>query len=198
MRTEQAATVLNWENSPADFAEAQKHFEHGLALAKSIGDRWRTAQALLLLGNRLANAPGSDAIGQELFEESLRLYQELGDRRSTLGVLKIIGFSAVLRGQLARGESILRQSLAIAREMPGAIETLESMHALAHGLVICGKYTEACEIAGEGMLLCQALGHRPWLARALSLTTNIQLALGRYDSAYEQGLLGPRGGRRNR
>ena len=190
VRTEQAATVLNLGEISVDYAEGKRQFEHGLALAKSIGDPWRTAQACCLLGNRLANAPGSDAIGQELLEESLRLYQELGDRRSTLGVLKIIGFSAVLRGQLARGESILRQSLAIAREMPGAIETLESMHALAHGLVICGKYTEACEIAGEGMLLCQALGHRPWLARALSLTTNIQLALGWYDSAYEQGLRG--------
>ncbi len=189
VRAERAALMLELGELSVDYAQGQQLFEHGLALAKSVGDPWRTAQASCLLGHRLANAPGSDKQGQELLEESLRLYQELGDRRRTLGVLKIIGFSAVLRGDHIRGELLLRESLAIAQEMPGDIETLECMHLLAHGLVICGKYTEACSIADEGMLRCQVLGHRPWLARAHGLTTNAELGIGRYDSAYQQGLL---------
>jgi tetratricopeptide (TPR) repeat protein len=143
-----------------------------------------------LLGHRLTNAPGTDAQGQALLAESLQLYQELGDRRRILGVLKIVGFSAVLRGELVRGESLLRESLAIAQEMPGDVEIVDSTHLLAHGLAICGKYTEACALAEANMLRCRALGHRPWLARTFCLIANAELGAGRYASAYEQGLRG--------
>lgn len=184
-----ATALLELGAITADYVEAWSHLESSLALYRSAGDHWGTAQACYVLGESLANMPGYDARAQTLLAESLQLSQFLGDRRSTIGVLKNMGSFAILRGQHEKGEALLRESLASARALSDDVETLRCMHVLGHGIMLCGKYSEACSLAEEELQCSLKLGHRPMLAQAFALSATVHQASGRYVQACDHALV---------
>ena len=190
LRLMRAAALLELGATTADYAEAWSYLESSMGLYRSAGDPWGKAQACFVLGESLSNMPGCDSRGQALLAESYQLFQSLGDRRSTIGVLKNMGFFAILRGEHQKGESLLRESHALARALPDDVETLRCMHILAHGLVLCGKYGEAYALAEDELLCSRELGHRPMLAQAFALSATVHQASGRYAQACDHALAG--------
>ena len=190
VRSMRAAALLELGATTADYAESWSYLESSMALYRSAGDQWGKAQACFVLGESLSNMPGCDGRGQALLAESYQLFQALGDRRGTIGVLKNMGFFAILRGQHQKGEALLRESLALARALPDAIETVRCMHVLAQGVMLCGKYGEAYALAEEELVCSHELGHKPMLAQAFTLSATAHQASGRYVQACEYALAG--------
>ena len=115
-----------------DSATAKLRAEEGLALHRTLGDRWGAAYAGFMLGNaRMMDGVERDA--QALFEESVRVFRELGDEHSALLVSRnLAGIYEELgdrRRARALREDILRRARATHNErieasMLGALATI--------------------------------------------------------------------------
>lgn len=186
IRAKKAASLLEMAEQTANHTDSIRWLRYALNLFRDIGDDWGTAHTLHPLGNKLSARRGMDAEGQKHLEESFELYQSLGDRRGAAKVLVEIGTYAMLRGQHQKGEACLRESLAIRREVSREIDITYGLYALAHGLMLCGKFTEAFTIVEECRLRSQDIGNRPLLASVCNMVANIALHVGRYEYAHEQ------------
>jgi predicted ATPase len=99
-----------------DDTAARVRAEEGLALNRRLGDRWGTADSLLLLGinhihtGRLAEAEG-------LIEQSVLLFRELGDVRNALEASRFLAWAYSELGDLARARALNEDNLRQARAL---------------------------------------------------------------------------------
>ena len=105
-------------NAAADLATgtgdpetAMRRAREGLALNRDLGERWGTADSLLLLGIA-HNETGDFARGKELIEESVPLYRELGDDHGVMEATRLLAWSCNQLGDGARQRSYSKTSSA--------------------------------------------------------------------------------------
>ena len=97
-----------------DSATAKLRAEEGLALHRTLGDRWGAAYAGFMLGNSRM-MEGVDRDAQALFEESVRVFRELGDEHSALVVSRnLVGIYERL-GDHRRARALCEDNLRRAR-----------------------------------------------------------------------------------
>jgi predicted ATPase/class 3 adenylate cyclase len=99
-----------------DDAAARVRAEEGLALNRRLGDRWGTADSLLLLGiNHIRTGRLVEA--GSLIEQSVLLFRELGDGRNELEASRFLAWAYSELGDLARARALNEDNLRQARAL---------------------------------------------------------------------------------
>ena len=97
-----------------DSATAKLRAEEGLALHRTLGDRWGAAYAGFMLGNA-RNMEGVERDAQALFEESVRVFRDLGDEHSALLVTRNLASMYAYLGDDERSRALYEDNLRRAR-----------------------------------------------------------------------------------
>ena len=180
------ARALNGATSLAlemgDLVTARKWADDALALSQALGDAWRTAYSILLLGN--VHAEERDlAAGQRLFEEALQRFRELRDEHYTLLAMRLLAWMCYDLGDRERAralhEDVVHQAQASGNERMRAT----SLGALAEYAVNDGKIANALPMLRESTRIYRDLGERHELAINLCRFARAAAAAGRAETA---------------
>lgn len=84
-----------------------EHYSTALEVARSIGDEWRVANALVHLGWDQRDPPH----GRACWEEAITLLREVGDWRMLVSTLGLLGFSRLTDGDIEGAEAAFEEAL---------------------------------------------------------------------------------------
>lgn len=167
----------------SDYPSATRAFEESLALARSLGDRRATAEALMGLAHE-AQRVGKHPEARAFLEEGVAIFRELDDDPS---LARSLGGLAELERDYRRARELAEQTLEIRRRLGnrenvawGLIDVGYCLQRTADLDAATVAYEEALDIARE-------LAYKRLIARAL-----VQLgsaALDRGDFADARGVL---------
>jgi len=142
-----------YQDDPAIVLE---HQQQALALAQSLGDKWRQARALLHLGTD----PRDRQHSFTYWEEALALFREVGDWRELTDLLGLVSFFRVLEGDIEIAQKYLDeetrlQSLTSKTVRGENAKTAKSLIALMRG-----DYEQARALLLEIAIVADKLGNR--------------------------------------
>jgi len=163
-----------------DYAEAGRHFDEALSLARALGKPALLAHSLNRVGNLEANV-GDPARAIDYHRQALEIFQRLEDSRGTAATLDLLGMATQLNSDLVAAVGWLRQAAELFRQLDdpqGLAASLASLVVCAathpHDLSVPGIPLKEALAAGESALaLSQGISWRAGTAYALGV-----LALG--------------------
>jgi tetratricopeptide (TPR) repeat protein len=159
--TEARAKALNGAadlaNGSGDLATARLRAEEGLALNRTLGRAWGTADSLVLLGIATPNA-GDFAMGQQLLDESVQLFRELGDEHNTLEATRHLADAYELAGHREQARALSEDNLRRARSLSDGQIEARSLMALAGYALDEGRLQDALPMLKEAFRLHRDLG----------------------------------------
>jgi tetratricopeptide (TPR) repeat protein len=140
-----------------DDTAARVRAEEGLTLNRRVGDRWGTADSLLLLGiNHLHT--GRFAEAEELIEQSGLLFRELGDERNALEASRFLVWAYSALGDLARARALNEDTLRQARALGDHQIEGRALSQLADFAVGEGRGKEAGRMLNDAYRVNRELG----------------------------------------
>ncbi len=173
----------------SDIEKARRLYEQSLTLFQALGDRWRTAGILALLGHA-AMALGVYDEANQLLEESLAIRRALGDQRGIAQSLDGLSDVARKQGQLDEAERLVRESIVIRQKTGHQRAIADGPSDLGVTLFFVGKFAEAHSLMEESLATYSDLGDRESLAFLNVALGQAKVNLGRYEQAGAQGQLG--------
>lgn len=162
--------------------QALIHGQQSLALARQAHQPHLIARSLNVIAyiGLVTGAPVEEVVSQA--QEARHLYVELGNRALEADCLWVIASAWVHTGYPQRCIAAGREGIAISREIENAWGFANNAYNLALGLLECGEYTEALEIAQSGVAQARS-GHPPTLVFNLLVLGEIYRALGAVELA---------------
>src|SRR5215213_38348 len=132
------------------------YHRQALALAQSMGDLWRQADALSMLGWDQRDP----RMGRAHWEEAIALLRQIGDRSSLAQTLGILGFTVLSNGELESGEKLLDE----AYELNQQINDTQGFEFVLTGksqlCLLRGDYGQARAFLQEDIDIQQEVGNR--------------------------------------
>lgn len=152
--------LLEWRLDHFDRARAIA--EENLALQRELGDRAKTAEALLML----ANAQGDDKRkkAEELVRASLAIAREIGDPRVMATGLNNLGEILRQEGEYEEAADCYAQVVALNEELKIPETLALARHNLGQVALACGDYARAAEHLRASLELYRELGHKTGIA----------------------------------
>ena len=174
------ATAMALERG--DAVAAKTWAEEALALHRTLGDAWGTANSILLLGN--VHADQRDlATAQQLFEEALRRFLELEDDHYILLAMRLVAWMCYDQGDRDRArmlhEDVVRRARASGNERMQAT----SLGALAEYAINDGRVSESLPMLSESTRIYRELGDRHAVAINVCRYARAAAAAGRAEAA---------------
>jgi predicted ATPase/class 3 adenylate cyclase len=152
--------------SLGDATTATVRAEEGLALHRTLGDAWGTAESGFLLG--LAVADEDDfARAQQLFGESARQFRELGDQQYALVATRMLAWMCYRLGDREGGRALHEDNLRQARALGNEHIEASTLGALAMIAVDQGRVDDAVSMLKESHRIHRDLGDPIGIARGL-------------------------------
>jgi predicted ATPase len=140
------AKVLNAAAEAAvmggDAATSRLRAEEGLALHRTLGDAWGTADALWSLGFAMASE-GDFERGRPFLNESIALFRDLGDELATLWATRTLAWTFEETGDVERARTLYAENLDRARTLGDVGLEAVSLRALGALAVDRGRAKEA-------------------------------------------------------
>jgi tetratricopeptide (TPR) repeat protein len=127
-----------------------------LALAKSIDDTWRQANALSALGWDQRDLQKS----RIHWHEAIALFRQAGDWRNLAFTLGILGYTVLSNGEVDAAQIFLDESLEINQRMNYKREMEFVLTAKSHLALIRGEYGQARVFLQEWAVLAEDMGNR--------------------------------------
>lgn len=139
-----------------DIATALKFGKQAVALAQSLGDRWRLANALLYLGWNYHDLPQRFVY----WEKAIELYREVGDQLTLANLLGLLGQFRVLHGDFELGEQCVEEALRLweANRRASVWDSPRITQSLLASMK--GDYEQAETLLREIMTYAQERGNR--------------------------------------
>lgn len=156
----------NLARTSGDPGTAKRRAEEGLALYRTLGDRWGTAYALLSVG--LAVADEGDFIrGREIFGESADLFGELDDPLYALYATRMLAWMYDATGDRQRARAIHEDNLRRARALHSRDLESAVLGALSSYAAEEGRAQDAALMAAESVRIARDLGNQTLTAHEL-------------------------------
>jgi predicted ATPase len=140
-----------------DSATAKLRAEEGLALHRTLGDRWGTAYAGFMLGNAY-NMEGVERDAQALFEDSVRVFRELGDEHSALLVSRNLAGIYEGLGDRRRARALYENNLRRARATHNERIEASTLGVLATIALEEGRVGDAASMLKASLRIHSGLG----------------------------------------
>jgi tetratricopeptide (TPR) repeat protein len=132
------------------------YHRQALALAQSMGDLWRQADALSMLGWDQRDPRK----GRAYWEEAIALLRQTGDRSSLAQTLGILGFTVLSNGELESAETLLEE----AYELNQQVNDMQGFEFILTGksqlCLLRGDYGQARAFLQEDIDIQQEVGNR--------------------------------------
>jgi predicted ATPase/DNA-binding SARP family transcriptional activator len=170
----------------ADYELGWAYFKESLEAARSIGDRFGTARALVNMGTI---AQGWERMGEAqcLYEESLAIYREVEYEHGIAAALNYLGELAYLTGDYERAQALIQEGHDRDRESGNRRAMAESLRRLGNVAREAGDEREARRRYEEALRLTQEIGAEQV---ALAILVDAAALLARHgDDAVAQTLL---------
>ncbi len=150
-----------------DIATALEIGKQAVALAESLGDRWRLANAFLYLGWNYHDLPQRFVY----WEKAIALYREVGDQLTLANLLGLHGQFLVLHGDFELGEQCVEEALRLweANRRASVWDSPRITQSLIASMK--GDYEQAEAVLREVMVYAQERGN--WMSQLW-----VQLRLG--------------------
>ena len=169
-----------------DFAEAIRHFEASLELARQLRDDVAIAGCLVQLGwLRLAQGESERAVA--LSEEGLESARRLGDNRTSSLALANLGDAAFAGGDSAGAAQLYEEALALRRDVGDRRIVADALLKLGRAQTVAGDPERATASLEEGLELARAIDDG-WTT-SVALASLAAVALTRNDGAKADELL---------
>jgi predicted ATPase len=165
-----------------DDAAARVRAEEGLALNRTLGDTWGTADSLLLLGINSIHTGGL-AKAEEFIEQSLLLYRQLGDERNALEATRFLAWAYYELGDLARARMLTEDNLRRARALGDKQIEGRSLVSLAGDAIDEGRGKEAGRLLKDAYRVNRELGDDYFAPFIVCRLANALAVEGRADPA---------------
>jgi predicted ATPase/DNA-binding CsgD family transcriptional regulator len=149
-----------------DTEGAEALFRQALAVARGIGDRRGTRDALFGLGGHGATRASTPAM-RALLEEALALSRELGDDFMIGWALNSLGSFVFRQGDWPAARRLLEEALAIRRDLGDTWGIATSLNDVGHLAVAQGDLVAARAAYEQSLTLRRRLGDRLGLLRSL-------------------------------
>jgi predicted ATPase len=165
----------------AERGDPRPPLERGLALARSIGDRYWLSRALRLFGHALSEW-GSIEEAKRRLREAVALSQSLGDAQQLAEGTAALAWAHVVEEQFEEAEQMALQSVAAFRDLGDERGyAAVGLGCLSAARYWAGQYAEARGPKEEGLGILEGLGAR----RGFSSwdLANINMHQGHYESA---------------
>ena len=145
--------VMQFQDSPATVLEINRQ---ALALARSLGDKWRQAKALLfLVWDHRDHRRTFD-----FWEEALALFREAGDWRELTDLLGLVGLFRVLNGEVDLAQKYLDEATRLQPLNYKKIVWENARSAKSLIALMRGDYEQARALLQETLTLAHELGNR--------------------------------------
>jgi tetratricopeptide (TPR) repeat protein/transcriptional regulator with XRE-family HTH domain len=175
-----------------------------IAVAQSLGDRLRQANALNDLGI-LRRLTGEYAVAVQVLERALGIYREIGDRLGEANALCDLGTPWRMTGEYAAAAQAQERALGIYREIGDRLGEANVLQGLGATWRMTGEYAAAAQAEERALGIYRELGDRLGEANALNTLGAVRRLTGDFPAAaqvLEQALgicrdLGDRGGEAN-
>ncbi len=168
--------------SLGDATTATLRAEEGLALHRTLGDAWGTAESGFLLG--LAVADEDDFVrARQLFDESARQFRELGDQQYALVATRMLAWMCYRLGDRERGRALHEDNLRRARALANEHIEASTLGALAMIAVDQGRVDDAISMLKESHRIHRDLGDPIGIARGLCRVARVLASVGRAGTA---------------
>ncbi|HET7376543.1 MAG TPA: tetratricopeptide repeat protein, partial [Anaerolineae bacterium] len=157
-----------------DQAEAQLHFEEGLALRHNMVGAGRNAVGWILsfLGD-IPFAQGNYQRAQMLFEESAEIIRETRDRNFLTLPLRRLGFVAVKQGEFSRAADFFKESLTCNQEVGHSEGIIRCIAAFASLGAAQGKFIQAVQLCGAVAGLLDSMSARLFFSDKIEYELNV-------------------------
>jgi non-specific serine/threonine protein kinase len=147
------------------YARAGATYEEMLELSRVLGDKANATTALNSLGT-VAAQQGDTERARAYLRENLKALEEIQEEEGkTVTTLKrfhalnLLGYLAIIEeGDYARGATLWKESLALAREAGDADRVGNALSNLGYAEVLRGDYQRAKALCEEALALAQELG----------------------------------------
>jgi predicted ATPase/DNA-binding SARP family transcriptional activator len=166
----------------SDRERAGRGFERSLALYRTLGDQWGTANALERLGE-VARSLGHYERARALYRESLDIRQVLRDQRGIADSLRGLSVVAANSGHLEEAELLVRQAIATHEEIGNTIGVADGRLELAGMLTYQGRFSEAQPMWEETLAVFEDTGRSARFALAANMAGWNLINMGLYEEA---------------
>jgi tetratricopeptide (TPR) repeat protein len=156
--------------------------EEGLAILRTLDDRWELARAIGFLGF-LPMIEGDYAKSRALFAEALPLFEQTGDPWAVCWSKVILGEAARCMGDYEAAAVLDRQALAIQRDLGDKHSMAITYNNLGYVALARRDYPEAARCLAESIRLFDETGSRSRALSGLAGFAAIALAGGRLERA---------------
>ena len=156
--------------------------EEALALHRTLGDAWGTADSLWQLGYATAEQ-GDWAQAQLLLQESVRLFQDVGDQHSTVWATRTLAWVYLELGDRGRARAVHEDNLRRARALGNQLLEATLLGALAMLAVDEGRVEDARPMLIENTRLLRRLDDRRDLVENLCRVARALASAGRAGAA---------------
>lgn len=142
-------------------ADALRHAEAGLALARQIGNREATAHALYLLANIRWRREHPKML-RPLLAESLALYKEIDQQQGVALVMRSLFYLALLEQQYSTARTLLEESLQMFLQQENKAALIENLKELARLSALDGQVQRSIHLLGASDALRETIGRPPY------------------------------------
>ena len=149
-----------------DLAAARPISEDGLALARSVGDPWLVAQALMILGS-VRGKQGDLSGAQTAFEAALEVYRRLGIKHNIAWALGMLGDVTRYRQDHQHAADLYAEALSICQAVGQHAGTSWMLYSLGGMALQQGNCMRALQLFGESLRLRTEMQHIEGIAEVL-------------------------------
>ncbi len=140
-----------------DVATGRLRAEEALALHRTLGDPWGTANSGWALGY-VAVEEGDLTRAQQLLEESVRVFRELGDEHSAVWTTRTLAWTYQKLGDLERARALHEDNLRRARALRDEPAQADLLGSLANIAVSQGRVEDALSMLKENHPIYRDVG----------------------------------------
>jgi predicted ATPase len=168
--------------SLGDATTATLRAEEGLALHRTLGNAWGTAESGFLLGLAVADEDDFER-ARELLDESARQFRELGDQQYALAATRMLAWACYRLGDRKRGRALHEDNLRRARALGNEHIEASTLSALAMIAVDEGRVHDAISMLREGHRIDRDLEDPIGIARGLCRVARVLASVERAETA---------------
>jgi predicted ATPase len=152
-----------------------------LALAQSLGDVWRQAYALSMLGWDQRD-PGQ---GRAHWEQAIALWRQTGDRISLTSTLGILGFTLLSNGDLELAETLLEEAYTLNQQTTGKNGLEFVLTGKSQLCLLRGEYEQARAFLQEDCDMQKEVGNQMGYFWARARLAHVALREGSLTEAHQ-------------
>jgi predicted ATPase/transcriptional regulator with XRE-family HTH domain len=150
-----------------DYPGGRRLLEEGLAMKRSLDDRWGAAVCLRHLG-LVAYDQGAYGEARRLLGESLTLSRAMGSPWSIAYSLNSLGTAAYAQGAYAEAQQLLHEGLALSQALADRYNTASAQSSLGMVHQALGDGPEARRCFEESIAIWREIGEQGSLAQTLN------------------------------